>query len=300
MDEKEAAASVRDLLSSRDAADPAKTAQALREVWLRAAPGQTLALPPGQQAFVRDWGIKQADFAAAGTPVPILTAMGQELGSLGRKRVVEFLPLTRLLWDEYGREGRLVAVVALGPMELSAPETVVPILHDMARTCVFWEDCDQLAMKALEPVLRREPDVWLDRLAAWVRDDNKWVKRAGLTAIGRLPMKKKAYTQRCVDLVAPALGDPDTDVKRALSFALRVCARGSTAPVRQFVLAHQDARDGDSLWVLCDVVRSMTRSLLPEFADLSPVYRAWLDVAEPQTKRSVAAAIGLLEGVAQA
>jgi hypothetical protein len=71
---------------------------------------------------------------AAGTPVPVLTAMGTEVGRLARKRTPELLPLIRLLWDEFGREGRLVAVVALGPVELAAPEAVVPVLHEMART----------------------------------------------------------------------------------------------------------------------------------------------------------------------
>jgi hypothetical protein len=298
MDGTEAAGLTRDLLATYDAADPGRTAAALRETWLRAAPAQPIPLAPGQKAFVRDWGIAQTEFAAAGTPVPVLSAMGQEIGRLGRKRIPEYLPLVRLLWDEYGREGRLVAVVALGPMELEEPEAVVPVVYAMARTCVFWEDCDQLAMRALEPVLRRDPEAWLDRLGAWVIDDSKWVRRAALTAIGRLPMKQAIYTQRCVGLLAPALGDPDIDVKRALSFALRLCARGNTAPVQEFILAHHAVRDVHSLWVLCDVVRSMAKTLLPEFAGLLPVYRAWLEQAEPQARRSVEAAVHLLEGLA--
>jgi len=298
MDGTEAAALTRDVLSDYDAAEPARTASALREIWLRAAPAQAIPLAAGQKAFVREWGIAQTEFVAAGTPVPVLSSMGKEIGRLGRKHIPELLPLIRLLWDEYGREGRLVAVVALGPMELEEPEAVVPVVYAMARTCVFWEDCDQLAMRALEPVLRRDPEAWLGRLGAWVIDDSKWVRRAALTAIGRLPMKQAVYTQRCVESLAPALGDSDIDVKRALSFALRVCARGDTAPVRQFILAHQAVRDVHSLWVLCDVVRSMTRTLLPQFAGLLPVYRAWLDQAEPQARRSVEAAVRLLEGLA--
>jgi hypothetical protein len=297
MDEAEAANLTREALAGYDAAGPGHTAVALREIWLRAVPKQPIPLSPGQQSFVRDWGIADPEFAAAGTPVPILTAMGSELGRPARGQIQGYLPLMRLLWAEYGREGRLVAVVALGPMEMVAPEVVVPLLKDMARTCAFWEDCDQLAMKALEPVLRRDPETWLDRIGAWVQHENKWVRRAGLTAVGRLPMKKAAYTERCVALVAPALGDPDLDVKRALSFALRACARGDTKPVRRFIVSRGDAGDVHSLWVLCDAMRSMTRSLLPEFADLLPVYRAWLVRAEPQARRSVEAAVRLLESV---
>jgi 3-methyladenine DNA glycosylase AlkD len=296
MDKGEAALTTRTLLAGYDPANPAAMADALRKAWLAAAPPPPPELEPGQKAMLRDWGIPDPNFEAVGTPVPVLTAMGKEIGKLARKRVGGFLPLAQLLWKAYGREGRIVAVVALGPMELADPERVVPVLYDLVQSCVFWEDCDQLAMKALEPVLRKDPENWLERLGPWVGDENKWVRRAAMTAIGRLPMKQPAYTARCVELVGPALGDPDTDVKRALSFALRLCARGDTAPVNAFVRAHRDMTDADSLWVLCDLMRSMTRTLLPYFSELLPIYQAWLETAEPKARRSVAGAIRVLEG----
>ena len=95
--------------------------------------------------------------------------------------------------------------------------------------------------------------------------------------------------------MAPALGDPDRDVKRALSFAVRLCARGEVEPVKQFVRDHADRTDADSLWVLCDVARSMTPAFLPEFVDLLPIYEAWLETAEPKARRSVEGAIRVLE-----
>jgi 3-methyladenine DNA glycosylase AlkD len=221
--------------------------------------------------------------------------MGKEIGKVARKRVADFIPLARHLWDEYGREGRIVAVTFLGPMELAAPDEVIPVLYQLAQTCIAWEDCDQLAMTALEPIVRKDPEGYLDRLAPWVTDENKWVRRAAITAIGRLPMKRADYTARCLELVEPALGDSDLDVKRALSFAIRASARGRIAPVRDFVLAHRDATDPDSIWVLCDVIRSMTKAFLPQFVVLLPVYEAWLETADARTKRSVESAINTLK-----
>jgi 3-methyladenine DNA glycosylase AlkD len=291
MEAKEAAVVVRDLVAGYIPTDPAIMADALREVWLQAAPGSEAE----QQKLARNWGIADQDYEAVGTPVPVLAAMGKEVGKPARKRVGEFLPLARLLWEHYGREGRIVAVVALGPMELADPEQVVPVIYSLAQTCAFWEDCDQLAMRALEPILRKDPDNWLERLGTWVVDENKWVRRAGIIAIGRLPMKQAPYTTRSVDLVAPALGDPDTDVKRALSFALRLCARGQVEPVKQFILDHRDATDAESLWVLCDVIRSGWKAQLPEFVDLLPVYQAWLETGAPKARRSVEGAIRVLK-----
>jgi 3-methyladenine DNA glycosylase AlkD len=291
MDAKEAAIATRALLIDYEATGAAATADLLREVWLRGAPSQPPELKPGAKAMMRDWGIEDPHYEAVGTPVPLLTAMGREIGKLARKQVPSFLPLIRLLWQEHGREGRIVAVVALGPMELADPETVVPVIYDLAKTCVFWEDCDQLAMKALEPILRKDPGSWLEPLGEWVTDESKWVRRAGIIAIGRLPMKQADYASRCVQLLAPALGDPDTDVKRGLSFALRLCARGQVAPVKEFIDAHQSATDAHSVWVLCDVIRSGWKAQLPHFADLLPLYQTWLETAEPKARRSVQGAI---------
>lgn len=287
MDSKEAASAARQIIGSYSPADPGSTASALRDVWLQATP-TGIDLVRAEQFL----GLK-----TAGTPVPVLKAMGKEIGKVARKRVADFIPLARHLWDSYGREGRIVAVSFMGPMELAAPETVVPVIYQLAQTCIAWEDCDQLAMTALEPIVRKDPEGYLDRLAAWVTNENKWVRRAAITAIGRLPMKRAEYTVRCLELVEPALGDSDLDVKRALSFAIRASARGQIAPVRDFVLAHRDAADPDSLWVLCDVIRSMTKTFLPQFAKapaLLPVYRAWLGTADARTRRSVESAINIL------
>ncbi len=284
MDSNEAASAARQVIGGYSPADLDSTAAALRNVWLQATPTD-IDLVKAEQFL----GLK-----TAGTPVPVLKAMGKEVGKVARKRVADFIPLACHLWDDYGREGRIVAVTFLGPMELAAPAEVMPVIYQLAQTCMAWEDCDQLAMSALEPIVRKDPEGYLDRLSPWVTDGNKWVRRAAITAIGRLPMKRADYTAHCLELVEPALGDPGLDVKRALSFAIRASARGQIAPVRDFILAHQDVTDPNSIWVLCDVIRSMTKAFLLQFADLLPVYEAWLETADARTRRSVESAINTL------
>jgi hypothetical protein len=296
MDAKSAAQAARSLVAGFDPRDADGLARELQALWLRAAPGPAPELEPESKQLFKNWGIADSQFQAVGVPVPVLTAIGKEIGRSARQDVTGFVPLTRLLWESYGREGRIVAVVALGPMELADPEAIVPLLRELAASCAFWEDCDQLAMKALEPVLRRDPGSWLEPVGAWVLDENKWIRRAGLTALGRLPMEWPMFAARCVELEAPALGDPDTDVKRALSFALRQNARGDVEPVKELIRTHATATDPHVLWVMCDVIRSLWTAILPEFVDLLPIYRRWLETAEPRARRSVQAAIRLLEG----
>jgi 3-methyladenine DNA glycosylase AlkD len=201
-----------------------------------------------------------------------------------------------LLWNGYGREGKGLIVRPLGQMELAEPEEIVPLVMDLCRSCVTWEDADRLAMYALEPIVRKEPEVWLGALEPWLADENKWLRRAGVTVAGRLAMKHSAYTARCLELAERLLLDDEVDVKKAVSFAIRLCARGEVAPVRDFLARHVPPQDSTATWVLCDAVRSMAKKLLPEFAPLLPRYEQW--AADPalsaKDRRSVESAIKTL------
>jgi 3-methyladenine DNA glycosylase AlkD len=231
-----------------------------------------------------------------GIPVPVLRDIGKEIAKGAKKNVAEFIPLTRLLWEAYGREGRVVTVYPLGAMELVEPETILPILLELCRTCITWEDSDQLSMRALEPIVRKDPTTWLPALEPWLVDENKWVRRAGITAAGRLAMKHAAYTAKCLELAEGLLFDEELDVKRAVSFAIRLSARGDILEVKKFLEKQVPPKNPAATWVLCDVIRSMTKSFLPEFASLISKYESW--VADPdlssKDRRSVESALKTL------
>jgi len=190
--------------------------------------------------------------------------------------MTDFIPLTRLLWERYGREGRVVALPVLGAMELTAPETILSLLRRLCPDCVTWEDCDRLAMDALEPIVRKEPEKWLASLEPWLLDNNKWLRRAGVTVVGRLAMKHPTYTRRGLALTEQLLWDEDMDVKRAVSFAIRVSVRGEIEPVLEFMKKHVPPENPAATWVLCDVIRSMGKAFLPNFTPLLSLYEQWL------------------------
>lgn len=285
------ATQTRELLAHFDPGDLRATAEALRAVWMQ---GETY----GTEGVALLKAEQVEALQASGVKVPALNAVGKEVGRVAGERVEDYLPLVRLLWDEYGREGRIVASVALGRMELTDPDRVMPVIRELCRHCVAWEDCDQLAMQGLEPVIRRKPEAYLARLAAWIADENKWVRRAAVTVAGRLPMKRPEYTAQCLALAEPLLTDPDLDVRRAVSFAIRLCARGDPALVREFLRQYAGSGDEATIWTLCDAIRSMTKSLLPEFVALLPVYEAWQEKVTGKARRSVKSAANTLRRVA--
>jgi 3-methyladenine DNA glycosylase AlkD len=254
-----------EILSKYDPKKPKVTADELRNLWLQYEPKSIEVI----KAALRE------QQETIGIPVPILKSIADEISREARNRVDDYLPLIQLLWNEYGREGRVVALVPMGAMELTCPEKIVPLLKEMCRTCLTWEDADHLAMDALEPVVRKKPEDWLSATEAWLDDENKWVRRAGVIVIGRLPLKRPDYASQCLGLVERLLYDEDEDVEKAVSFAIRLVARAEIDPVHELLTHNIPPKNPAATWLLCDVIRSMAKILLPQFKDLLPLYEEW-------------------------
>ncbi|MFZ5912118.1 MAG: DNA alkylation repair protein [Chloroflexota bacterium] len=279
---------VGELLENYDPKSPDVTANGLRSLWLQFEP-KSIAVIKAEQRQQQE---------TIGIPVPVLKEISKSIAKVARKHVADFIPLARLLWESYGREGRVVTLPVLGAMELSDPEIVVPLLMTLCRDCLTWEDCDRLAMDALEPIVRKEPEKWLAAMARWLEDENKWLRRAGVTVIGRLAMKYPLYTPRCLELTKQLLWDEDMDVKRAVSFAIRISVRGEAGPVYEFMKRHVPPENPAAAWVLCDVIRSMGKALLPGFVPLLPLYEQWVTspTLSSKDRKSVESAIKTLQG----
>jgi len=279
-------ARVTTMLESFDPANPGETAAALEALWLEFEP-QGLG---GIKAELKQ------QHKMAGIPIPVLRQIAKPLKKAASKRVDDYVPLARLLWDEYGREGRNVALIALGGMELRDPETVVPMLLQMCPSCVTWEDADRMAMDALEPIVRKRPDDWLDSMQRWLVDEDRWRRRVAVTVVGRLPMKHPALTARCLPMIEGLLPDTRDEVRKATSFAIRLAAKGDAAEVVGFLDRHVPPEEAAATWVLCDAIRSMAKKLLPQFVPLLPKYEAWAEdpALRPKDQRSVLSAVKTL------
>lgn len=287
MIDKQANQLTEEILLKYDPENPKFTADELRNLWLQYEPKSIEVI----KASLRE---RQETI---GIPVPILKSIGEEISRVARNHVDDYLPLIHILWNEYGREGRVVATIPMGAMELTCPEKVFPILRDMCRTCLTWEDVDRLAMDALEPIVRKKPEEWLSATKPWLEDENKWVRRAGVIVIGRLPLKRPEYARQCLGLIERLLHDGDEDVQKAVSFAIRLVARAEIGPVHELLTKHIPPEDPAATWVLCDVIRSMAKILLPEFVDLLPLYEEWSAIESLTTKerRSIQSAIKTLQ-----
>lgn len=283
--------SVASVLASYDSSAPRETALQLRELWLQADKAAMASIEQEQGELQE----------IAGLGVPALKELGDAVAREAGKKGGQYLPLARALWQEFGPEGRIVAAVLMGTLGQARPNEVLPVLHEMAEACVGWQDVDRLAMDALEPVVRQKPQAWLSTLEPWLVDKNKWVRRAGITVIGRLPMKYPELTRRTLDLAERLLRDEDPDVRRAVSFAIRMSARGEIPAVVGFLARHVPPTEPSGNWVLCDVICSMSKQSLPSFAGMLTRYERWAKDPKlsAQDKSSVDSAVQVLREAAR-
>ena len=284
----EVPAEVSSILKKYTPTAPDPTAAAIRACWLTFASNQGIQLIKAEQ---------RQQLEAAGTPIPVLQAIGKEIARIAGKDVPSYLPLARCLWEAYGREGRVIALILFGSMVLVEPDYLVPMLRDLCRSCVSWEDTDRLAMDAVEPIVRKHPERWIDEMAFWLSDANKWVRRAAITIIGRLPMKHPIYTPQCLAMAETLLTDSDVDVRRAVSFAIRMCAKSDPQLACAFLQQQISATNVACVWVLSDVIKSMDRKILHQFVSLLPFFQDWKKGMSPSAKerRSLESAIAVLQ-----
>jgi len=279
------------ILTTYDSATPRVTAEALRDLWKQADKVSTAGIAAEQRELQE----------TAGVAIPALREIGDAVVAAAGKRVGDFLPLARTLWDEFGREGRVVGAILLGALGEANPDTVLPLLREAARTSVTWEDSDRLAMDALGPVVNLKPAAGVASLEPWLVDENRWVRRCAVTALGRVPMKHAEMTRRCLDLSERLLRDQEAEVRKAVSYAIRMSARGEVAAVVGFLARHVPPTGPSGTWILCDVIRSMSRESLPSFAGMLTRYERWAKDASlsAQDRASVESAVEVLKGAAR-
>jgi 3-methyladenine DNA glycosylase AlkD len=230
-----------------------------------------------------------------GIAVETLHAIGKEAGKKGKADFERYSALAVLLWDEYGREGRIVAAHILGSMNEAHPEGTIAVCRKLAPSCVSWEECDNLTY-GIEPIVRKNPKKYLGVLAGWFEDPCKWVKRAALNVIARLPMKQPAFTGAALSLIVPCLTYDDRDVRRTCSFAIRMSARGDRKETITFLKKNTGGTDPAKIWIFSDVMRSMTKAFLPDFKQLIPAYKKWRNgLSEHASAKSLDAAVSIIE-----
>jgi 3-methyladenine DNA glycosylase AlkD len=201
-----------------------------------------------------------------GVRLPLLQAVHRALArELRGVRAARLLPAADALAHDPIRELRWFACWLLGRILPDEPEQAWQVLRRLAAEADDWISVDTLAA-AIGPGILREPYRWAE-LEQLVYSPSRWERRLVGSTIATIPFADRVAGRTCdvadrgLALVGLLVGDPEPDVQKALSWALRNLA--AVDPVAVTAFCRREAgraattSDGARAWVVRDALSKL-------------------------------------------
>lgn len=138
------------------------------------------------------------------------------------------------------REERYVAIELLKAPRYQAwlDLDALPLVEEMLAAGAWWDLVDAIATRPLGELLRRHPGPVRQRLLAWSRGEDLWLRRAAILA--QLHFRQTTDTALLARLIAPSLGRREFFLAKAIGWALRQLARSDPEWVRDYVARQRE------------------------------------------------------------
>jgi len=201
-----------------------------------------------------------------GVRLPLLESVHRALADeLRGVRAARLLPVAEALARDSLRELRWFACWLLGRILPDDPERAWQVLRQLAAEADDWISVDTLAA-TIAPGILREPFRWAE-LEQLVYSPGRWERRLVGSTVATIPFADRAagrmpeVAARGLAMVGLLIGDPEPDVQRALSWALRNMAAIDPAGVTGFCWREGEraaaTADGDRAWVVRDTLAKL-------------------------------------------
>jgi 3-methyladenine DNA glycosylase AlkD len=196
---------------------------------------------------------------------PLLSSVTRQLrAALNQGSAASALWLAERLVAEPEREFTLIAHACLLRSLPDDPERTWQLMRGLARAAHEWISVDSLAELYAAGILR-EHYRWAE-LEQLVYSASRWERRLVGSTVARLPYEvRRADRNRLINtpaltVVESLLGDAESDVQKALSWALRSWREVDPRGVNELIRAQADdarrTNDGFRAWVLRDALTS--------------------------------------------
>jgi len=201
-----------------------------------------------------------------GVRLPLLEAVHRALtGELRGVRAARLVPVAEALARDPLRELRWFACWLLDRLLPDDPELAWQVLRRIAADADDWITVDTLATSIATGILL-EPYRWAE-LEQLVYSPSRWERRLVGSSVATIPFVDRArgrtpeVVSNGLALVGLLVGDPEPDVQKALSWALRNLTIAGPGPVAAFC-RHEAAHaastaDGARAWVVRDTLAKL-------------------------------------------
>jgi 3-methyladenine DNA glycosylase AlkD len=248
-----------------------------------------------ENEFVNDEDNKTLNFNRSNFDT--IRFVGKEIKKLIRTQSIEHIQLAKILWDRYGKEGKLISIYILSQIMSENPKHSLTFIYEIAKKCTYKEDCDNLAIKVIEPTFISQIEIYYDVLDKWIKDESKWIRRIAVTILGRIPKKKPEYTKKCLNILSTCLYDKDTDVIKSVSFALKLITHGNLEDVKKYLINNIGENNNSKIWIFSDFILNLKGNTLTSLNSLYSYYLEWYNNINEEQKKVLKPALNLLEQV---
>ncbi|HEY4945231.1 MAG TPA: DNA alkylation repair protein [Candidatus Limnocylindrales bacterium] len=201
-----------------------------------------------------------------GVRMPLLESVYRALvHDLRGVRAARLLPVAEALAREPYRELRWFSCWLLGRIMPDDPEGAWQVIRRLAAEADDWISVDTMAA-TIAPGILREPFRWAE-LEQLVYSPGRWERRLVGSTVATIPFADRAagrmpeVAARGLAMVGLLIGDPEPDVQRALSWALRNMAAIDPAGVTGFCWREGEraaaTADGNRAWVVRDTLAKL-------------------------------------------
>lgn len=187
-------------------------------------------LAPAQQAYMK------SAMPFLGVRVPRVRTVAQGIAR-GTTDAAVLRDAALMLWREAGyREERYAGTALMALRPLRARLDMVDVHEEMIRTGAWWDHVDEVSHRLTE-TLEAHPSEMTPLLRRWSRDDDFWVRRAGI--ISQLGRRGATDRDLLSDVIEPNLADGEFFIRKAIGWALREFGKTDPEWVRTFADTHE-------------------------------------------------------------
>ncbi len=201
------------------------------------------------------------------TKTPLLNSIGKELGKLISSSDWKYEQLKEL-WQSGKREDRLIVISALGVLAKKEYENVKNFILNIIEDISDWEICDQLAMRAIVFLAVQNPAEMFSLMHNWSRSTHLWIRRLSIATLPPYIRAKHNESERCLKLIDEVMQDPEKDVKKAASWALREISKKDPEAVFEFLKKWAHTDNKNTKWIIKDGMKKLSQAQQVELRQL--------------------------------
>ncbi len=157
----------------------------------------------------------------------------------------EYKTVIEELWSSEYREEKYAAIACARHHKKLITLDAIPIYEMMIREGAWWDYVDVIAVHLVGPVLLSSPEHMVPLLRLWIDDENMWIRRTAILA--QLMFKEKMDTGLLFEFCDKRLHEDEFFIRKAIGWVLRQHSKTDPDVIRAYVDSRRDKMSGLTL-----------------------------------------------------